>query len=281
MVFGAKSMPAAARIEPTYRTAPSRSARRRCSGSTTRPPADFVETANSIRPAPLCQAGGASAVRPLGGTARTVEPAADLHPAAGADQGQAHLMAVFQGAVDATFTAFGIKPSTHRWEAGRPRCGSSPGAPIRSSALARPASTPKPRPSRCVRARSRARIPAISSSSMARPSSSRVSQNGAIPTGSCGAWMLGLHEIAAGAAGRTRAARHRSALRRLHPAGGVSSLCWLESAQSTGGLGSGRLRLGGSPTRNDRSWARPAFRSLRSDVRSEAYSGRQSPECPV
>jgi hypothetical protein len=38
MVFGAKSMPAAARIEPTYRTAPSRSARRRCSGSTTRPP---------------------------------------------------------------------------------------------------------------------------------------------------------------------------------------------------------------------------------------------------
>jgi hypothetical protein len=74
MVFGAKSMPAAARIEPTYRTAPSRSARRRCSGSTTRPPADFVETANSIRPAPLCQAGGGSAVRPLGDAARAVEP---------------------------------------------------------------------------------------------------------------------------------------------------------------------------------------------------------------
>ena len=35
-------------------------------------------------------------------------PAADLHPAAGADQGQAHLMTVFQGAVDATFAAFGI-----------------------------------------------------------------------------------------------------------------------------------------------------------------------------
>ena len=33
---------------------------------------------------------------------------ADLHPAAGADQGQAHLMTVFQGAVDATFAAFGI-----------------------------------------------------------------------------------------------------------------------------------------------------------------------------
>jgi hypothetical protein len=32
-----------------------------------------------------------------------VEPAADLHPAAGADQGQARLMTVFQGAVDASF----------------------------------------------------------------------------------------------------------------------------------------------------------------------------------
>jgi hypothetical protein len=40
--------------------------------------------------------------------ARTVEPAADLHPAAGADQGQAHLMRVFQGAVNATVAAFGI-----------------------------------------------------------------------------------------------------------------------------------------------------------------------------
>ena len=33
--------------------------------------------------------------------------AAYLHPAAGADQGQGHLMTVFQGAVDATFDAFG------------------------------------------------------------------------------------------------------------------------------------------------------------------------------
>jgi hypothetical protein len=40
--------------------------------------------------------------------ARAVEPTADLHPAARADQGEAHLMTVFQGAVDATFTAFGI-----------------------------------------------------------------------------------------------------------------------------------------------------------------------------
>jgi hypothetical protein len=37
-----------------------------------------------------------------------VQPAADLHPAAGADQRQADLMTVFQGAVDATFAAFAI-----------------------------------------------------------------------------------------------------------------------------------------------------------------------------
>ena len=35
-------------------------------------------------------------------------PLADLHPAAGADQGEAHLMTVFAGAVDAMFAAFGI-----------------------------------------------------------------------------------------------------------------------------------------------------------------------------
>jgi hypothetical protein len=34
--------------------------------------------------------------------------ARDLHAAAGADQGEAHLMTVFEGAVDATFAAFGI-----------------------------------------------------------------------------------------------------------------------------------------------------------------------------
>jgi hypothetical protein len=37
-----------------------------------------------------------------------IEPLAHLHAAAGADQGQAHLMTVFEGAVDATFAAFGI-----------------------------------------------------------------------------------------------------------------------------------------------------------------------------
>ena len=61
------------------------------------------------RPAALRQAGGGPAVRPLGHAARAVQPAADLHPAAGADQGQAHLMTVFAGAVDATFAAFGIE----------------------------------------------------------------------------------------------------------------------------------------------------------------------------
>jgi len=60
------------------------------------------------RPAPLRQAGGGPAVRALGHAARAVQPAADLHPAARADQGQAHLMTVFAGAVDATFAAFAI-----------------------------------------------------------------------------------------------------------------------------------------------------------------------------
>ena len=36
------------------------------------------------------------------------QPLADPHPPAGADQGQAHLMTVFQSAVDATLAAFGI-----------------------------------------------------------------------------------------------------------------------------------------------------------------------------
>jgi hypothetical protein len=60
------------------------------------------------RPAALHQAGGGPAVRPLGDAARAVEPVADLHPAAGTDEGQAHLTTAFAGAVDATFAAFGI-----------------------------------------------------------------------------------------------------------------------------------------------------------------------------
>jgi hypothetical protein len=59
-------------------------------------PADFVETANTI------------------GLPRYAKQAVDqqfarwVMLAAGADQGQAHLMTAFQGAVDATFAAFGI-----------------------------------------------------------------------------------------------------------------------------------------------------------------------------
>jgi hypothetical protein len=59
-------------------------------------------------PTALRRAGGGPAVCPLDHAARADEPAADLHAAAGADQGQAHLMTVFQGAVDATFAEFGI-----------------------------------------------------------------------------------------------------------------------------------------------------------------------------
>ena len=58
--------------------------------------------------AALRQAGGGPAVGAVGDAACAVQPAADLHAPAGADQGQAHLMAVFQGRVDATFAAFGI-----------------------------------------------------------------------------------------------------------------------------------------------------------------------------
>ena len=59
---------------------------------------------------------------PLGHAARAVEPAADLHAAARPDQGQAHLMTVFAGAVDATFAAFGRGPLhagvATRWRSG-------------------------------------------------------------------------------------------------------------------------------------------------------------------
>jgi Phage major capsid protein E len=84
----------------------SRSGCRGSSGSTTRRPIW------SRPPAPLaCRATPSrrwTSRSPAGSAARAVEPLADLHPAARADQGQAHLMTAFQGTVDATFAAFGI-----------------------------------------------------------------------------------------------------------------------------------------------------------------------------
>jgi hypothetical protein len=60
---------------------------------------------------------------PLGHAARAVEPAPDLHAAARADQGQAHPMTAFQGAVDATFAAFGIDALYTPAGESRSRCG--------------------------------------------------------------------------------------------------------------------------------------------------------------
>jgi hypothetical protein len=107
--------------------------------------------------------------------------------AAGADQGQAHLMTVFQGAVDATFAAFDAT-----WTP-------AGGEPVGVRVIARRPDTivgfgetriiPRPRRSSCGRARSPARAPPISSPSMARPSSSRASPSGAIRIGACGRSM--------------------------------------------------------------------------------------------
>src|SRR5918992_763488 len=63
-------------------------------------PADFVETANTIGlPRYAKQAADQQFARWVMLHVQS-NPAADLHPATGADQGQAHLMAVFAGAVD-------------------------------------------------------------------------------------------------------------------------------------------------------------------------------------
>jgi hypothetical protein len=113
-------------------------------------------------PSPLyAQQAASQEVRPLAMPQGAVESAAALHPAA------SHLMTVFAGAVDATFAAFGVDAVYTLEGATRSRSGSSRGARTRSSALARPASIPRRRPSRCGRARSPTRAPTISSSSMA------------------------------------------------------------------------------------------------------------------
>jgi hypothetical protein len=98
-------------------------------------------------------------------------------------------MTVFDGAVDATFEAFGI-------EAVYTPAGGEP-VPVRVIAK-RPDTIvgfgetrihAGPQPSSCGRARSPTRARAISSPLAARPLSSRASRNGAIPIGSCGRSM--------------------------------------------------------------------------------------------
>jgi hypothetical protein len=64
-------------------------------------PADLVETANTIG-LPRYAMQAVEQQFALGHAARAVKPAADLHAAAGADQGQVHLMTAFQSAVNAT-----------------------------------------------------------------------------------------------------------------------------------------------------------------------------------
>ena len=96
-------------------------------------PADFVETANTIGlPRYAKQAVDQQFARWVMLHVQS-QPAADLHPAPGADQGQAHLMTVFQGAVDATFAAFGIDATD------TPACG------VRSLSRPNPAARPPQR----------------------------------------------------------------------------------------------------------------------------------------
>ena len=115
---------------------------------------------------------------------------ADLHPAGGADQGQAHLMTVLAGAVDATFAAFGI-------DAVYTPAG---GEPVSVRVIARRPDTIVGFGETRIRAETamfelRAsevanRGPTISSPSAARPSSSRASRSGATPIGWCGATRM-------------------------------------------------------------------------------------------
>jgi hypothetical protein len=132
------------------------------------------------------QAGGGPAVRPLGHAARAVEPASDLHAAAGADQSQAHLLTAFAGAVDATFAALGIdavytpaggEPVPVRVIASRPDTivgfGETRIHAETATFEVRANEVTSPRPDdQLTRA--------------ATPSSSRASRSGPIPTGSCG-----------------------------------------------------------------------------------------------
>jgi hypothetical protein len=106
------------------------------------------------------------------------------------------MTAVFAGAVDLTFAAFGI--NTLYTPAG--------GEPIGVRVIARRPDTiigfgetrihARAPPSSCGRARSRTLVPAISLPSARRASSSRASRSGAIRIGSCGHLTCGLPELA-------------------------------------------------------------------------------------
>ena len=148
------------------------------------------------RPAALRQAGGRPAVRPLGDAARAVQPAADLHPAAGADQGQAHLMTVFAGRGGRDVRRVRDRCRLH---AGRRRAGAGAGHRQASRHDRRLRRDPHPCRDRDLRgAGERGRQPAPGRSahaSAARPSSSRASRSGAIPTGWSGRSTSGLREV--------------------------------------------------------------------------------------
>jgi hypothetical protein len=98
-------------------------------------------------------------------------------------------MPVFQGAVDATFAAFGM-------DAVYAPAG---GEPVSVRVIARrpdtivgfggPASMPRPRPSRFARARSPIRALTISSPSAKISSSCKASRNEGTRIGWCGRWM--------------------------------------------------------------------------------------------
>jgi hypothetical protein len=118
-------------------------------------------------------------------------------------------MTAFQGAVDATFAAFGI-------DAVYAPAGGESGA-VRVIAR-RPDTIVGFGETRIhaetatfeLRASEVATLgPAISSLSAARPSSSRVSRNGAIPIGWCGPWTSGFHEL-----GRCPLVAHKPTLAR-------------------------------------------------------------------
>jgi hypothetical protein len=106
-------------------------------------------------------------------------------------------MTVFQGAVDATFAAFGVdaaytpaggEPIPMRVIARRPDAIVGFG----ETRIHAETATFELRASEVANPR-----PTISSSSMATPSSSRASRSGAIPTGWCGMWTRGPRDRAA------------------------------------------------------------------------------------